>query len=130
MATIFTKIVEGQIPSYKIYEDEKFYAFLDIKPMAKGHTLLIPKQEVDYLFDIDDTMLSEMIVIAKKIAKAMEQAVACTRVGMMVIGLEVPHAHIHLIPIQNEGDMNLSNKRVELSKEEFTQIAKDISSFL
>ena len=130
MATIFTKIVEGQIPSYKIYEDEKFYAFLDIKPMAKGHTLLIPKQEVDYLFDIDDTMLSEMMVIAKKIATAMEQAVACTRVGMMVIGLEVPHAHIHLIPIQNEGDMNLSNKRVELSKEEFTQIAKDISSFL
>ncbi len=130
MATIFTKIVEGQIPSYKIYEDEKFYAFLDIKPMAKGHTLLIPKQEVDYLFDIDDTMLSEMMVIAKMIAKAMEQAVSCTRVGMMVIGLEVPHAHIHLIPIQNEGDMNLSNKRVELSKEEFTQIAKDISSFL
>lgn len=130
MATIFTKIVEGQIPSYKIYEDEKFYAFLDIKPMAKGHTLLIPKQEVDYLFDIDDALLMEMTVIAKKIAKAMQQAVACTRVGMMVIGLEVPHAHIHLIPIQKEGDMNLSNKRVELSKEEFAQIAKDISSFL
>ena len=130
MATIFTKIVEGQIPSYKIYEDEKFYAFLDINPMAKGHTLVIPKQEVDYLFDIDDVILSEMIVIAKKIAKAMQQAVACTRVGMMVIGLEVPHAHIHLIPIQKEGDMNLSNKRVELSKEEFAQIAKDISSFL
>lgn len=130
MATIFTKIVEGQIPSYKIYEDEKFYAFLDINPMAKGHTLLIPKQEVDYLFDIDDSVLSEMIVVAKKIAKAMEQAVACTRVGMMVIGLEVPHAHIHLIPIQKEGDMNLSNKRVELSNDEFEQIAKDISSFL
>ena len=130
MATIFTKIVEGQIPSYKIYEDKKFYAFLDINPMAKGHTLVIPKQEVDYLFDIDDTMLSEMVVVAKKIAKAMEQAVACTRVGMMVIGLEVPHAHIHLIPIQKEGDMNLSNKRVELSKDEFAQIAKDISSFL
>lgn len=130
MATIFTKIVEGQIPSYKIYDDEKFYAFLDINPMAKGHTLLIPKQEVDYLFDIDDSVLSEMIVVAKKIAKAMEQAVACTRVGMMVIGLEVPHAHIHLIPIQKEGDMNLSNKRVELSNDEFEQIAKDISSFL
>lgn len=130
MATIFTKIVEGQIPSYKIYEDEKFYAFLDINPMAKGHTLVIPKQEVDYLFDIDDAMLSEMIVIAKKIAKAMEQAIACNRVGLMVIGLEVPHAHIHLIPIQKEGDMNLSNKRVELSKEEFAQVAKDISSFL
>lgn len=130
MATIFTKIVEGQIPSYKIYEDEKFYAFLDINPLAKGHTLVIPKQEVDYLFDIDDTVLSEMIVVAKNIAIAMEQAVACTRVGMMVIGLEVPHAHIHLIPIQKEGDMNLSNKRVELSKQEFMQIATDISSFL
>lgn len=130
MATIFTKIVGGQIPSYKIYEDEKFYAFLDINPMAKGHTLVIPKQEIDYLFDIDDAVLSEMMLIAKKIAKAMEQAVSCKRVGMMVIGLEVPHAHIHLIPIQKEGDMNLSNKRVELSKEEFTQIAKDISSFL
>ena len=130
MATIFTKIVEGQIPSYKIYEDDKFYAFLDIKPMAKGHTLVIPKKEVDYLFDIDDVLLSEMIVVAKKIAKAMEQAVECNRVGMMVIGLEVPHAHIHLIPIKKEGDMNLSNKRVELSEEEFKQIAKDISSFL
>lgn len=130
MATIFTKIVEGQIPSYKIYDDEKFYAFLDINPMAKGHTLVIPKQEVDYLFDIDDSVLSEMIFVSKKIAKAMEQAVACTRVGMMVIGLEVPHAHIHLIPIQKEGDMNLSNKRVELSNDEFEQIAKDISSFL
>ena len=130
MATIFTKIVEGQIPSYKIYDDEKFYAFLDINPMAKGHTLVIPKQEVDYLFDIDDSVLSEMIFVAKKIAKAMEQAVACTRVGMMVIGLEVPHAHIHLIPIQKEGDMNLSNKRVELSNDEFEQIAKDKISFL
>ena len=130
MATIFTKIFGGQIPSYKIYEDEKFYAFLDINPMAKGHTLVIPKQEIDYLFDIDDAVLSEMMLIAKKIAKAMEQAISCKRVGMMVIGLEGPHAHIHLIPIQKEGDMNLSNKRVELSKEEFTQIAKDISSFL
>ena len=130
MATIFTKIVEGEIPSYKIYEDEKFYAFLDINPMAKGHTLLIPKKEVDYLFDMDDDLLSEMTVVSKRIAKAIEKAVSCTRVGMMVIGLEVPHAHIHLIPIQKEGDMNLSNKRVELSKEEFEKIAKDISSFL
>ncbi len=130
MATIFTKIVEGQIPSYKIYEDEKFYAFLDINPMAKGHSLLIPKKEVDYLFDIDDSTLSEMTLLAKKIAKALEQAISCNRVGMMVIGLEVPHAHIHLIPIQKEGDMNLSNKRVDFSKEEFMQIAKDISGFL
>lgn len=130
MATIFTKIVEGEIPSYKIYEDEEFYAFLDINPMAKGHTLLIPKQEVDYIFDIGDAMLSKMIVLSKKIAKAIEQAVDCNRVGMMVIGLEVPHAHIHLIPIQNEGDMNLTNKRVELSKEEFEEVATEISSFM
>ncbi|HZJ80316.1 MAG TPA: HIT family protein [Dysgonamonadaceae bacterium] len=130
MATIFTRIVRGEIPSFKIYEDEHFYAFLDINPMTKGHTLVIPKKEVDYLFDIDDTMLSEMMVVSKKIAQAIKKAVQCNRVGMMVVGLEVPHAHIHLIPIQSEGDMNLSNKRVELSKEEFEKIATDIVSFL
>lgn len=130
MATIFTKIVKGEIPSYKIFEDEKFFAFLDINPMAKGHTLVIPKKEVEYLFDIDDNTIADMTVLSKRIAKAIEKAVTCKRVGMMVIGLEVPHAHIHLIPIQNEGDMNLSNKRVELSKEEFEQVAKDISSFI
>ncbi|HHW81845.1 MAG TPA: HIT domain-containing protein [Bacteroidales bacterium] len=130
MATIFTKIVKGEIPSYKIFEDEHFYAFLDINPMAKGHTLVIPKKEVDYLFDIDDEMLKEMIVLSKKIAKAIEKAIECNRVGVMVVGLEVPHAHIHLIPIQSEGDMNLSNKRVELSKEEFGKIANDIVRYL
>ena len=130
MATIFTKIVKGEIPSHKVFEDEKFYAFLDINPLAKGHTLVIPKQEVDYLFDIDDELLSEMIVVSKKVAKALEKAVSCTRVGMMVVGLEVPHAHIHLIPIQTERDMNLSNKRVELSKDEFEKVARDISSFI
>ncbi len=130
MATIFTKIVKGEIPSHKVFEDEKFYAFLDINPLAKGHTLVIPKQEVDYLFDIDDELLSEMIVVSKKVAKALEKAVSCTRVGMMVIGLEVPHAHIHLIPIQTERDMNLSNKRVKLSKDEFEKVASDISSFI
>lgn len=130
MATVFTKIIEGEIPSYKIYEDEKYYAFLDIKPLTKGHTLVVPKEEIDYIFDIEDSVLSEMIVVAKKIAKAMEQAVTCARVGMMVIGLEVPHAHVHLIPIQSEGDMNLSRKRLELSNGEFQQIAKEISSFL
>lgn len=130
MATIFTKIVKGEIPSYKIFEDEHFYAFLDISPMAKGHTLVIPKKEVDYLFDIDDEMLKEMIVLSKKIAKAIEKAIECNRVGVMVVGLEVPHAHIHLIPIQSEGDMNLSNKRVELSKEEFEKIANDIVRYL
>ena len=130
MATIFTKIVRGDIPSYKIYEDEHFYAFLDISPMAKGHTLLIPKKEVDYLFDLDDAALSEMIVLSKKIAKAIEKVIECNRVGVMVVGLEVPHAHIHLIPIESEGDMNLSNKRLKLSKEEFEKIATDIVSFL
>lgn len=130
MATIFTKIVKGEIPSHKIFENEHFYAFLDINPMAKGHTLVIPKKEVDYLFDVDDAMLSEMIVLSKKIAKAIEKAVECNRVGMMVIGLEVPHAHIHLIPIQKEGDMNLSNKRVELSEQQLEDIAADIVSYL
>jgi len=130
MATIFTKIVNGEIPSYKIFENKHFYSFLDISPMTKGHTLVIPKKEVDYLFDIDDTMLSEMIVLSKKIAKAIEKTVECTRVGVMVVGLEVPHAHIHLIPIQNEGDMNLSNKRIQLTKEEFEKIAEDIVSYL
>jgi histidine triad (HIT) family protein len=130
MATIFTKIVNGEIPSYKIFENKHFYSFLDISPMTKGHTLVIPKKEVDYLFDIDDAMLSEMIVLSKKIAKAIEKTVECTRVGVMVVGLEVPHAHIHLIPIQNEGDMNLSNKRIQLTKEEFEKIAEDIVSYL
>ena len=130
MATIFTKIVNGEIPSYKIFENKHFYSFLDISPMTKGHTLVIPKKEVDYLFDIDDAMLSEMIVLSKKIAKAIEKTVECTRVGVMVVGLEVPHAHIHLIPIQNEEDMNLSNKRIQLTKEEFEKIAEDIVSYL
>ena len=130
MATIFTKIVSGEIPSYKIYENDEFYAFLDINPLAKGHTLLIPKKEVDYLFDVEDALLSEMIVVAKKIAKAIEKAITCNRVGLMVIGLEVPHAHIHLIPILQEGDMNLSNERVELSEDQFENIAKKITSYL
>lgn len=130
MATIFTKIIKGEIPSCKIYEDEQFYAFLDISPLSKGHTLLVPKIEVDYIFDIDDAILSKMIVVSKKIAQAIEKAITCNRVGLMVIGLEVPHAHIHLIPIHNEGDMNLSNDRLELSKDEFEKIAKEISGFL
>lgn len=130
MSTVFTKIVKGEIPSYKIYEDNQFYAFLDINPLAKGHTLVIPKMEVDYLFDLEDDLLSEMIVVAKKIAKAIEKSITCNRVGLMVIGLEVPHAHIHLIPILQEGDMNLSNERIDLSNKQFEDIAKKISSFL
>lgn len=128
MATIFSKIIAGDIPSFKIAENDKYYAFLDINPMAKGHTLVVPKQEVDYVFDLDDITLSEMIVFAKKVAKAIEKSITCNRVGLMVIGLEVPHAHIHLIPIQKEGDMNLSNLRVKLTKEQFQEIANSIQS--
>lgn len=124
--TIFSKIIAGEIPSYKIAEEDRFYAFLDIHPMSKGHTLVVPKQETDYLFDLDDALLGDMAVFAKKVAKAIEKAVPCNRVGMMVIGLEVPHAHIHLIPIQKEGDMSLANPKLQLSPEEFEEIAKKI----
>ncbi|RNC65901.1 HIT family protein [Proteiniphilum sp. X52] len=124
--TIFSKIIAGEIPSYKIAENDRFYAFLDIRPMSKGHTLVIPKQEIDYLFDLDDTLLGDMAVFAKKVAKAIENAVSCKRVGMMAIGLEVPHAHIHLIPIQKEGDMSLANPKLQLSAEEFEEIAEKI----
>lgn len=126
MATIFSKIIAGYIPSYKIAENDKFFAFLDINPMAKGHTLVVPKQETDYIFDLDNALLGEMFVFSKKVAGAIEKAISCRRVGIMVIGLEVPHAHIHLIPIDKEGDMNLSNSRLKLSKEEFEEIAEAI----
>ncbi|MDD4158937.1 MAG: HIT family protein [Proteiniphilum sp.] len=126
MATIFSRIISGEIPSYRIAEDDRFYAFLDINPMAKGHTLVVPKQETDYLFDLDDALLADMILFAKRVAKAIEKAVDCRRVGVMVIGLEVPHAHIHLIPIQQEEDMSLARKRVQLNKVEFEQIAETI----
>ena len=128
MASIFSRIAAGEIPSYRVAEDDRHFAFLDINPMAKGHTLVVPKQETDYLFDLDDTLLSEMMLFAKKVAKAIEAAVSCERVGVMVIGLEVPHAHIHLIPINREGDMNLANPRVNLSNEEFDEIAANIRS--
>lgn len=130
MATIFSKIIEGEIPAYRIAENNHFFAFLDINPMAKGHTLVVPKQETDYLFDLEDTLLADMIVFAKNVAKAIEAAVPCERVGVMVIGLEVPHAHIHLVPINKEGDMNLANPRVTLSKAEFEEIATKIRSHL
>lgn len=126
MASVFSKIVSGEIPSYKIAEDDHFYAFLDISPMSKGHTLVIPKVETDYIFDIDDKTLADMIVFAKKISKGIEKAITCKRVGLMVIGLEVPHAHIHLIPITKESDMNLSNPKLKLEKDEFERIAKSI----
>lgn len=126
MASIFSRIIAGEIPSYKITENDKFFAFLDINPMAEGHTLIIPKKEIDYIFDIDDSLLSEMIVFSKKIARAMKDAIPCQRVGMMVIGMEVPHAHIHLIPINKESDMTLSNPRLKLSSTQFEKIASEI----
>jgi len=124
--TIFSKIIAGEIPCYKIAEDERFFAFLDINPMSKGHTLVIPKEEVDYIFNLDDKTLSDMMVFAKKISKAIEKSVACVRVGVAVIGLEVPHAHIHLIPISKESDMNFKNPKLKLSAEEMNEIAAGI----
>lgn len=127
MATIFSRIIKGEIPSYKIAESDKFYAFLDVNPRVKGHTLVVPKLEVDYIFDVDDELLAEMMVFAKKVAKAVEAAIPCKRIGVMVLGLEVPHAHIHLLPLQSENDMNLSNPKLTLTDEEFAEIAEKIS---
>ncbi|MDD4697981.1 MAG: HIT family protein, partial [Fermentimonas sp.] len=117
---------KGEIPSYKIAESDKFYAFLDVNPRVKGHTLVVPKLEVDYIFDIEDDLLADMIVFSKKVAKAIKAAVPCERIGVMVLGLEVPHAHIHLIPLQSEKDLNLSNPKLKLEAEEFTEIANKI----
>lgn len=128
MATIFSRIIAGEIPCYKVAESDKFFAFLDINPLVKGHTLVVPKKEVDYIFELDDAELGEMMIFAKKVAKAIEQAVPCVRVGVSVIGLEVPHAHIHLIPINKERDMLFSNKKLEMTKDEFERTAADIAS--
>lgn len=128
MATIFSRIIAGEIPCYKVAENEKFFAFLDINPLVKGHTLVVPKQEVDYIFDLSDEDLAAMHVFAQKIARAIEKAFPCKKVGEAVIGLEVPHAHIHLIPIQKESDMLFSNPKLKLADDEFISIAKAISS--
>ena len=126
--TIFSKIIAGEIPSYKVAEDDKFYAFLDINPVQWGHTLVVPKQETDYLFDIDDSLLAEMMFFTKKVATAMKKAIPCTKVGMAVLGLEVPHAHIHLIPIKTEGDMDFRNKVKDPSPEKMKEIAENIAA--
>lgn len=126
MPSIFSKIIAGEIPSYKIAENDKFFAFLDINPMEKGHTLVIPKLEIDYLFDIDDTLLAEMAVFAKQVAIAIKKAIPCNRISMMVLGLEVPHAHIHLVPMNKESDMILSNPKLKLEQSEFNEIATKI----
>ena len=124
--TIFSRIIAGEIPSYKCAADDRFYAFLDINPVAKGHTLVVPKQEVDYLFDLDDDTLAAMTVFAKRVAKAIQQAFPCRKVGMAVLGLEVNHAHIHLIPLQSEGDMDFRKEKLQLPAEEMQEIAAKI----
>jgi len=127
MPTIFSKIISGEIPCYKIAESEDFLAFLDIMPLAIGHTLVIPKMEVDYLFALDDKTISGLIVFAKKIVPALEKAIPCQRIGMAVIGLEVPHAHIHLIPLNSIDDINFSRPKLNLSKNQLEEIAKKIT---
>ena len=125
--TIFSKIINGEIPCYKVAENENFLAFLDINPVKAGHTLVIPKKPTDYIFDIEDVELAELHLFAKKVAKAVKSVVPCRKVGMAVVGLEVPHAHIHLIPMDAIGDLNFAGERVKLSQDEFSDIAKRIS---
>lgn len=126
--TIFSRIVAGEIPSYKIAEDDKFYAFLDINPVAKGHTLVIPKQEVDYIFDQADDALAAHMLFAKRVAAAIKKSIPCNRVGVCVMGLEVPHAHIHLIPLNAEGDMDFRKEHLKLSSDEMQQICQQIAA--
>lgn len=128
MASIFTKIVKGEIPCYRIAEDENYLAFLDINPLKRGHTLVVPKKEIDYLFDLDDRLLSGMTVFSKKVATAIKDAVECRRIGVVVLGFDVPHAHIHLIPMDTMDDINFRNPKLKLSQEEFKEIASKISS--
>lgn len=128
MPSIFTRIINGEIPCYKIAESEEYLAFLDINPLMKGHTLCIPKKEIDYIFDLDDETLSGLMIFSKKVAKAIKKVVPCNRVGVTVVGDEVPHAHIHLIPFNTVRDMMFNKSRVELSKEGFVKLASEISS--
>lgn len=128
MSTIFSKIINGEIPCYKVHENDEFIAFLDVFPVTKGHVLVIPKKETDYIFDIEDSSYARMWQYAKKIAKALKLSFKCERVGISVIGLEVAHAHIHLLPINSLEDMNFSKQKMNLSKQEFEEIAKAISS--
>jgi len=126
MPSIFTRIIKGEIPCYKVAETDDCLAFLDINPLAKGHTLVIPKKEVDYLFDLDDTLYEDLFAFSKKVAVAIKKTIPCERIGVAVIGLEVPHAHIHLCPINGIHDLSFSNPRVKLSKEEFQTVADSI----
>ena len=127
MASIFTRIINGEIPCYKVAEDENYFAFLDINPLAKGHTLVVPKQEVDYIFDLDDQTLAGMMVFAKKVAKKIGAKIECKRVAVVVLGLEVPHAHIHLVPINSENDVGFHREKLKLTPDEFAEIAASIA---
>ncbi len=126
MASIFSRIIAGDIPCYKVAENDRFFAFLDINPLAKGHTLVVPKQEVDYIFDLDDETLREMIIFAKGVAAKIKANMECKRVAVVVLGLEVPHAHIHLVPINNESDVDFHKEKLKLTPEEFSEIASSL----
>ncbi|HOG42254.1 MAG TPA: HIT family protein [Bacteroidales bacterium] len=128
MASIFTRIVNGEIPSYKVAEDDRFYAFLDINPLAEGHTLVIPKIEVDYIFDLDEETYRGLFAFARKVAIAQKSVISCKRIGMAVLGMEVPHAHIHLVPLRTEGDLDFRKKKKSLTPEQFKEIAASISN--
>lgn len=128
MATIFSRIIQGEIPCYKIAENDRFFAFLDINPLSKGHTLVVPKHETDYIFNIDDEELGAMMVFAKKVAQAVEKAMPCKRIAVAVIGLEVPHAHIHLVPITTEGDLDFKKEHLKLTPEEFIEVQQKITA--
>lgn len=128
MATIFSKIVAGEIPCFKVAENDQFLAFLDIQPLKPGHTLVIPKAEIDYIFDLDDDLLGSMMVFAKKVAKGIQTVVPCEKIGVSVIGLEVPNAHIHLIPIESVSDINFSKAKLQMDKEEMQHLATKIAS--
>ena len=130
MASIFSRIIAGEIPCYKIAENDQFFAFLDINPLSKGHTLVVPKHETDYIFNIDDEELGQMMVFAKHVAQAIEKAIPCKRIGVAVIGLEVPHAHIHLVPITCEGDLDFKKEHLHLTQEEFLDVQRKITAEL
>ncbi|MBK6363645.1 MAG: HIT family protein [Saprospiraceae bacterium] len=128
MASIFTKIILGEIPCYKVAENDNYFAFLDIRPLVKGHTLVIPKKEIDYIFDMEDRALAEMFSFTKRVAMVLKEEVECTRIGISVIGLEVPHAHVHLIPIQSVNDMNFSSERLQISEKDYAELSKRLQS--
>lgn len=128
MATIFSRIIQGEIPCYKIAENDRFFAFLDINPLTKGHTLVVPKQETDYIFNLDDETIGQMMVFAKQVASKIEKAMPCKRIAVAVIGLEVPHAHIHLVPITQEGDLDFKKDHLKLTQEEFVEIQNRITT--